>query len=350
MSEKTEQATPYKLKKAKEQGLVSQSAELNSCIALLVLLSIMVSFWKPSLAHIKGLSSQLLNHHEPLFDIKTMTHLLQFLLSQITFLWLPFVLAGIITLVASTVAQTGFVWSFKALSPDFDRLNVTKGFKRLFSTKLLFDAVKNIIKLSLAFLLLSVSIRHESPALLNLMHTSPQQLPYRIMPLFFKITLELLAFLFAVAMIDKLYTRWKFAKEHRMSKQEIKEEYKSREGDPQIKSRIKQIQRQLRQKIASLHQVQTADVIITNPTHIAIALQYDKQHMPSPKVVCKARGELAKQVKALALRHHIPIIENKIFARALFETTALNQCITQEHFPVAAMIFREIYRQRESAP
>ena len=147
-------------------------------------------------------------------------------------------------------------------------------------------------------------------------------------------------------MIDKLYTRWKFAKDNRMSKQELKDEYRQREGDPKIKAKIKQLQQQLRQKTASLEQIKTADVIITNPTHLAIALKYDRGLMPAPKVVCKAQGELVKHVRLLAARHQIPLIENKPFARALFATTDLNQWIGREHFPIAAMIFRDIFRQR----
>ena len=166
------------------------------------------------------------------------------------------------------------------------------------------------------------------------------------MALFSKLLLQLILILFALAMIDKLYTRWKFAKDNRMSKQEIKDEHKQREGDPKIKSRIRQLQQKMRQKTASLNQVQTADVVITNPTHLAIALKYDRGLMPAPKVVCKAQGELAKHVKLIAARHQIPIIENKTFARALFATTDLNQWITREHFPIAATIFREIFRQR----
>lgn len=347
MSEKTEQATPYKLKKAREQGQVSKSTELNTCIVLLVLLGIIAGFWEKTLRQIESLSIHLLNmSHHTAFNVKTMANLQHFLLSKITGLWLPLSLTGIITIIVSTIAQTGFVWSTKSLSPNFKRMNLMQGFKRLFSTKLLFESGKNILKSIFALLLLSISIRHELPVFLNMMHTSPMQLPQQCMHIFFKITFELLALLSTLALVDTYYTRWKFSKDQRMSKQEIKEEYKSREGDPQIKSKIKQLQQQLRQKTASLKQVKTADVLITNPTHLAIALQYDKERMPSPKVVCKAQGELAKQVKTLAARHRIPMIENKTFARALFATTALNQCIAQEHFPVAAVIFREIYRQR----
>ena len=182
---------------------------------------------------------------------------------------------------------------------------------------------------------------------MHLIVTQPADLPPLIIPLMFKFILQLLALVFAISMIDKGYTRWKFSKDNRMSKQEIKDEYRQRNGDPKIKAKIKQLQQQLRKKTTSLKHVKTADVVITNPTHLAVVLKYDRGLMPAPKVVCKAQGELVKNIKLLAKRHQIPIIENKKFARALFATVDLNQWISREHFPLAAMIFREIYRQKD---
>lgn len=347
MSEKTEKATPHKLQKAKEQGQVSKSIELNTCIFLLVMVLISIALWPSFLAQFKELLTHLLYLTARIpFSVDSTGHLHQFLLAKITFMWIPFALAGILTIVLSTIAQTGFVWSGKPLSPDFKRLDLAKGYKRLFSTKSLFEAGKNSVKLTLVIVLLTLSLRHELTHILSFMMTSPAKLPSLLMSLLGKILLQLIALLFALALIDKLYTRWKFAKDHRMSKQELKDEYRQREGDPKIKAKIKQLQQQLRQKTASLEQVKSADVVITNPTHLAIALKYDKTLMPAPQVVCKARGELAKQVKLIAARHQIPMIENKLFARALYATTDLNQWIHREHFPVAAMIFREIYQQR----
>lgn len=347
MSEKTEKATPHKLQKAKEQGQVSKSIELNTCIFLLVMVLISIALWPSFLTQFKELLTHLLYLTARIpFSVDSIGHLHQFLLAKITFMWIPFALAGILTIVLSTIAQTGFVWSGKPLSPDFKRLDLAKGFKRLFSTKSIFEAGKNSVKLALVTVLLTLSMHHELNLILSFMMTSPAKLPSLLMSLLGKILLQLIALLFALALIDKLYTRWKFAKDQRMSKQELKDEYRQREGDPKIKAKIKQLQQQLRQKTASLEQVKSADVVITNPTHLAIALKYDKTLMPAPQVVCKAQGELAKQVKLIAARHQIPMIENKLFARALYATTDLNQWIRREHFPVAAMIFREIYQQR----
>ena len=350
MSEKTEKATPHKLQKAKEQGQVSKSAELTTCVFMLVLLGVATALWPSSLFQIKQLITHLvfLTARMP-FSVDSMSQLQQFLLSKLTVLWLPFALSGVLSIVLSTVAQTGFVWSGKPLAPDFTRLDWVMGLKRLFSSKLVFDAGKNSVKLALVFLLLYLSLKHELPACLSFMKTSPTLFPSLLIKLLSKITLQLLVLLFALAIVDKLYTRWKFGKDNRMSKQEVKDEYRQREGDPKIKSKIKQVQLQLRQKTASLEHVKTADVVITNPDHLAVVLKYDRGLMPAPKVVCKAQGELVKQVKLLAARHHVLIIENKPLARVLFSASNLNQWINREHFPMVASIFREVYRQKATS-
>lgn len=346
MSEKTEKATPHKLQKAKEQGQVNKSTELNTGVFLLVMLGVASSLWPSSLFQIKQLIMHLfyMNTRMP-FSVESMSHLQQFLLSKLTFLWLPFALAGILSIILSTIAQTGFVWSGKPLAPDFKRLDFANGFKRLFSSKSLFEAAKNSLKLTLVFLLLYISLKHEIPTFFSFMKTDPIHFPFLVIKLISKITLQLLVLLFALAIIDKLYTRWKFSKDNRMSKQDVKDEYRQREGDPKIKFKIRQLQHQLRQKTASLEQLKTVDVVITDSTHFAIALKYDRGLMPAPKVACKAQGELVQHVQLLAAKHRIPIIENKSLARLLFAASDLNQWVNREHFPMVAAIFRDIYRQ-----
>ncbi|KTC87779.1 EscU/YscU/HrcU family type III secretion system export apparatus switch protein [Legionella drozanskii] len=347
MSEKTEKATAYKLQKAKKEGQVSKSIELNTTVHLIGLLLVTNALWPAELHQIKALLTQLLAFATQLpFQWDQLSKLYQFLLSNLVSLWLPFALTSFLCLSLASIAQTGFVWSTKPLIPNLRRLNLIQGVKRLFSSKTLFDTVKSCLKLCLSFSLILFTLPREINSLLLLLTQSPQSHPNLIMHLILKLVLQLLLLLLALAMLDKLYTNWKFKKDNRMTKQEVKDEYRQREGDPKIKLKIKQLQQQLRQKTASLNQIKTADVVITNPTHLAIALKYDRGSMPAPKVVFKARGEFANQAKTLAQRHKIPIIQNKAFAQALFASVELNHCLSSEHFPVAALIFREIYRQR----
>ncbi|WP_028388045.1 EscU/YscU/HrcU family type III secretion system export apparatus switch protein [Legionella fairfieldensis] len=348
MSEKTETATPFKLQKAKEKGHVSKSMELNVSLLITLLSGTVAVIWPSLLKQLNEFVAHLLylSGHMS-FTVDNINRLQRFILQTLTLLWLPFALIACLCLIVTTVSQTGFVWSTQAIAPDFKRINWVQGFKRLFSSRLLFDTAKNSLKLGLAFILLTISIRWETINLLQLMNSTPIEHPGLIMHLLLKVILQLLLLLLILAVFDKIYTHWKYNKDNRMSKQEVKDEYRQREGDPKIKGKLRQLQQQLRQKTSALNQIKTADVIITNPTHLAIALKYERGVMPAPKVVCKAQGEMVQQVRILARRHNIPVIENKAFARALFDTVELNQWIRQEHFPIAAMILREIYRQKE---
>lgn len=239
MSEKTEKATAYHLKKAKEQGRVSKSIELNTSLFLLIMLAVGGALWPSALMHTQLWMARLLLLNTRLsFSLDNMIQLQDQLLSALTSLWLPVALAGIISIVLCTVAQTGFVLSFTPIAPDFKRLNIIDGCKRLFTSKLLFDACKHIVKLSLACLLLYVSMKHELSTCLHVIQYTPVDALPLIMHLIGKLMLQLIILLLTIALIDKLYTRWKFAKDNRMSKQDIKDEYRQREGDPKIKLKV----------------------------------------------------------------------------------------------------------------
>lgn len=350
MSEKTEKATSYKLQKAKERGQVSKSVELTTCISLLIMLGLVTALWSKQLQELRTMFCHLLHLATNLqFSIDVISHLHQFILSQLLSMWLPFALAGVLTIILANLAQSGIVWSITPLIPDFKRLNPVNGLKKLFSVKTCFDTTKNTLKLTITLIFLLITLKQQLPYILQLAMTSLPNHPPTIMHFILKLTFQLLLLLGLLAVMDKFYTRWSYAKEQRMSKQELKDEYKQREGDPKIKSKIKQLQHQLRQKTTSLKQVKTADVIITNPTHLAIALKYDRASMPAPKVVCKAQDQMVVQVKKLARKHGVPIIENKSFARMLYHSVDLNQWIHKELYPLAAAIFRDIYARRDNA-
>lgn len=350
MSEKTEKATHYKLQKAKEKGQVSKSAELTTCILFLVAIGMCTALWPKNLEKIRELLRHLLYLAPQMqFSIDNLNHLHQFLLSQLLSIWLPFALAISLAIILANFAQFGIVFSTEPLKPDFKRLHIAQGFKKLFSLKTCFDTMKNTLKLITAFVFLFFTLRHQLTNILQFALTPIRQHPHLIMHFLLKLMFQLVLVLSLLAVLDKFYTRWKFAKDQRMSKQEIKDEYKQREGDPKIKAKIRQLQQQLRQKTASLKQIKNADVVITNPTHLAIALKYERHSMPAPKVICKAQGEMVAQVKALARKYQIPLVEHKQFARLLYHSIELNQWINKEHYPFAAAIFRELYAQKRHA-
>lgn len=347
MTEKTEQATPYKLEQSRKKGQVSKSIELTNSLSLLVMLGMITALWPQTLFDVRNLLRQML-HSAAGFSVSVdnISHLQHLILNKLTSLWLPFALAGVLTTILATMAQTGIIWSTTPLIPDFKRLSLNQGLKKLFSLKTCFEALKSLLKLVFAFILLYCVLKHHLPAIIQLIMTPAIQAPAIMMHHLLTVLFQLLLLLSALAILDKFYTRWKYSKDTRMTKQEVKDEHKQKEGDPKVKSKIKQLQAQLRQKTASLKQVQTADVIITNPTHLAIALKYDPALMSAPKVVCKAQDEMVVQVKQIAKRYGVPLIENKVFARALHQSIELNQVISRELFPMAAGIFRRLEKHR----
>lgn len=345
MSEKTEKASPFKLKKAKEQGQVAKSSELNSVIAIMVFFTVFLALWQQDLNQLSQVLKKLLRMSAQLhFSSDQIQSLFHWLLSALLSLWLPFALAMSISLILSSIAQTGFVWSSKPLTPDFSRLSLVKGFKRIYSVRLFFDLGKNLSKLFLALVVTGFSLYSELPNYLQLIETRADRNAILLVNLLFKTLFQVLIVLGLIALIDHLFSRWKYGRDQRMSKQEVKEEYKQREGDPKIKQKLKQLQQQLFSKISSMRRVKEADVVITNPTHLAIALKYERGLMPAPKLLCKAQGEMAAEVKKLARRYKVPIIENKVLARSIYKEIELNHWISPTLYAMTAEVFKEVYR------
>jgi flagellar biosynthetic protein FlhB/flagellar biosynthetic protein FliR/FlhB len=346
MSEKTEKATPYKLQKAKENGQVSKSLELNTYTTLLIVLGLLVllgpqytSKLQNILKHVFSLAGRVQ------FSSDHLSHLISILAMQLIALWLPIAFITVLTIILSNIVQTGLTWAPAALTPNFKRLHLAQGLKKLFSITNFFEALKTFFKLLCSFTALAFIFKNQLHFLVQNTITNRVSKASLMESFICYTALKLVVLLLLFSLIDKKFTRWKFNKDQRMSKQEVKEEYKKKEGDPIIKQKIRQLQSQLRKKTAALTQVRTADVIITNPTHIAIALKYKRGEMPAPKVVYKAQDKMVLQVKELAKKHSIPIIEHKILARMLHYSTELNQYINKELFPLTAQIFRDLYRQ-----
>ena len=347
MSEKTEQATSYKLKKAKEKGQVNKSTELTTYSTLLVALGLLNLLWPGHLNKVQAILSHVLNLAAHItFTPGNVAQLIRVVSISLIYLWLPLAFAVVSSIILSTQVQTGLTWSPAALAPNFNRLNIGNGIKKLFSLTPCFEALKSLVKLVCSFVLLMFIFQTQLSHLVQSALTQPITTNLHLMIRFILNTaVQVVLILLLLAFIDKKFTRWKFNKDQRMSKQEVKEEHRQKEGDPKIKNKIRQLQFQLRQKTAALKQIKTADVIITNPTHIAIALKYERGEMPAPKVVYKAQNKMVSPVKELAKKYGIPIVEHKTLARMLHYSTDLNEYINKELFPLTAQVFRELYRQ-----
>jgi flagellar biosynthetic protein FlhB len=242
----------------------------------------------------------------------------------------------------STIMQVGFIYNEEALEIRWDRMDPVQGFGRMLSIKSLVEGFKAVLKL-LLIMTIAYFLLHDQilmlPRLMNF--TTPH-----ILQFLGSLTTRLLGgvgvFMLVLAGADYFYQRWDLEKEMRMTKQEVKEEIKSREGDPMIKARIKRIQREAAGK-RMMEEVPKADVIVTNPTHIAVALKYDET-MVSPQVIAKGADLLAEKIKAVAREHGIPIVENKPLARAMFKTLKIGQSIPRDLYTAVAEVLSYVFR------
>lgn len=346
---KTEQATPHKLSEAKKQGQVAKSLDCNSLVMigglLLALLASSAAAWRKltdTARQLFDVSGQLL------LSVDGFPATCAALLSAFLAALMPFAGVAVICTLLGNVLQTGPVFSFAVLQPKFERLNPVAGFKRLFNKKMLFEALKSLLKLAFFGTIAVLFFRSLWPALSTLaVQPADQQVRWladNAVALLFRLLLALLV----VAIIDMALTRWLFAKQMMMSTREVKEEVKRREGDPQIRARIRELQREILKQSRSAQRVPEADVLITNPQHLAIALRYDRSRMNAPEIIAKGADAWAQQMRATAARHGIPLLQRRALARKLFRRGALGRAIPAESFVDVAHIYAAL-AQREQA-
>ena len=336
---RNESATPYKLQDARKKGSVPKSLDINSYMVLLAAL-ISLYIWGQQMVHeeLVLLHSIFSNTYQLSFNITELSGFLTGILSSSLKILAPLfiLLFGVAAL--SNFMQVGPVFTFFPLKPDLSRINPVTGFKRLFSIKLLIEAVKTVLKFILLGAVLYSAISNSIPKFITAFQIHPKSIGAVLFPEITSVLFKLLLALTIIAFIDLIYSRWDFNKRMRMSRRDITDEHKRREGDPRIKSRLRELQREALKRAKSLNKVKDADVLITNPTHFAIAIKYDKQKMDAPMVLAKGAGFLAGRMRTLARRHHVPVIENKTLARTLFHHVGIERAVPVEHFRVLAKI------------
>jgi flagellar biosynthetic protein FlhB len=336
--ERTEQATPRKKQKAREKGQVARSRELMSMSATGGILLVLYFTGGGLITSLSSLTGKLLDLRLGADPFASM----RYAASEMLRILMPFFVASFILSVLAGVIQGGFF--LKPLSIDMERLNPVKGLGRLFSLTGLTELLKGLIKFSIggyiAYLLISEAMS-SLPYLISMDLMAMQETAARIIT---KTVLSIFGTFFVLAVIDYLNERWKFERSHRMTKEEIKEEFKESEGNPQIKSRIKSLQREMARR-RMMQEVPKATVVITNPTHIAVALLYKKDEMDAPQVIAKGAALLAEKIKEIATLHCIPIVEDRPLARALFKIS-LEGRIPAELYKAVAKILAHIYKMR----
>ncbi|CAM4163616.1 hypothetical protein BIW53_03125 [Pseudoalteromonas byunsanensis] len=339
--DKSEKPTPQKLEEAKGRGQVTKSQELNLLVTCIVFFAVFTMLFNSiSEQFIQLLKRVFLLSSNFSFTSESLVGLFRYIGLEMLYIFFP--LLGFVLLfgVMSNVFQTGFVLSAFPIKPDFKKINPASGLKKIFSKKTLFELIKSVCKL-LAFTLV---IFYLSPLLIEqayeLMISPVSVMPSLWLGMLLKIGIYFVLLSVPFVLFDILFTRWDFMKNMMMSRKEVKDDHKKREGDPEIKSKQKQIQKELLQKSAALSQVKDSDIVIVNPTHIAIALKYDKLTMIAPVVVACGKGELAGKIRSQARKYSIPTIQNKPLARKLYEQTRLNKPVPAHCFDDLAPVFR----------
>lgn len=338
--DKTEDPTEKKISDARDEGNVAKSAEISGVAVLTFGTAYLLFFSSYSLVEIKKLmmfSYSFIGQEldSPLFFAIT-SHVTMTLLKALA----PLFILILVLIFVSNLAQIGFLSI--ALKFDFQKLDPIKGIKGIFGLKKLIEALKLMAKLMLIMIVMCILFAITYKDFLAMMNQETTATIATMLELTLYFISAILFILFIFAIIDFYFTKYYHIKSLKMSKQEIKDEFKNMEGDPQVKGRIRRIQMQMAQK-RMMSSVPEADVVITNPTHYAVALKYDNKVDSAPKVVAKGIDFLAIKIKDIAKEHRIPIIENPALARSLYDQIDVDREIPGEFYKAMAEIFSYIY-------
>ena len=352
--ERTEAATPKKLQDARKKGQVAKSRELTSSFELLALF-LTLKFYSGTMGtRFINMFSWIYADKLPDFveanrsgvTVQAVTTLSFYVIIQLILIMAPFLIAGFILSFLGDIIQVGWQSSTDPIKPDLNKINPGSGFKRMFSKQALFELFKSIIKVIVIFLVAYINLNDKANEIFLLYDIELSGAISLIGGIIIDTGLKISILYIAVGLLDLIFQKRKFSEDMKMSKQEIKDEYKDTEGDPQIKQRQKQKMQEASQR-RMMSSVPEADVVITNPTHIAVALKYNVDDNPAPIVVAKGEGYIAQKIKDKARENNVMITENKPLARALFATVEIGEAIPPELYEAVAEILALVYNTKK---
>jgi len=341
--ERTEAPTPRRRREAREQGQVARSNDLGSAAVLLGGLVALYGLGAPLLGRLIDIIRNCLGStDDSIIRPDAMLPVWRSVVVAVGAVILPFMLALLVVGVVIQIAQVGWHPTFKPLMPRGSRLNPLNGFRRLFSARTAVQTAMNTLKMALVLLVAYSTLRDKYAVVVGATGLHDWAIMGVLAQLMFSLALRLAIVLLVLGVLDYLYQRYKFEQDLKMTKEEVKEELRSMEGDPKIKSRRRRVQIEMAvQRMKSA--VPKADVVVTNPTEYAVALQYDEATMAAPKVVAKGKDYMAAQIRRLAIEHGVPILERKPLAQALYKTVEVGQEIPPEFYRAVAEILAYVY-------
>jgi flagellar biosynthesis protein FlhB len=343
MGERTEQATPHRLREARRRGQVVKSTELSSALTLMAAV-VLFSLTGEAIVQWCQEMVQVMLEDFILYKVIHENMPALMLYAGMSFFRITALIFGVIlvTGLAVNYAQVGFVFSAEKISPNFNKLNPVEGFKRIFSKRAVFELIKSLAKILLVGFVVYSFLADRMQEYMNYMFMPPVSGAERMMENIITLSLRVGAIFLILAVMDYVYQRYEHFKGLMMTKQEIKEEFKQMEGDPLIRSKRREKQRQIASQ-RMMQDVPTASVIITNPTEIAIALKYDAKTHPIPTVVAKGAGIVAAKIREIGKMHQVPILENRPVARLLFQKIEVGAVISVELYQSIAEILAAVY-------
>lgn len=343
--------TPHRLKKAREEGNVFRSKEVVSAGLLLAGFFTMVSGAPALFDTLQRVTKRLLMNAATItLDVGSAPVLFADIGMQLLTVMAPFFIILVMMSVGLNVVQSGWVLTLKPLVPKGENISPLKGLKRIFSSRGAFEFLKSVIKIAVVGPITYFFItRHLSEIVL--LHTySLEAVLEKVLSWIVALILQMLLALLALSGIDFAFEKWKHKEDLKMSKQEIKDEARQFEGDPHMKSKRRQVALEMARRPRLDHAVLKSDVVVTNPTHYAVALRYDPDEAAAPRVMIKGIRKRALRIKALAQELDVPTVENRPLARALYHNVDVEQEIPEDLYPAVAAILAEIYRDRDDHP
>lgn len=346
--ERTEQPSEKRLKEAREKGDVPRSRDLSGALVVLAGVSAMMAGGEAAMTHARRIYTLGLGYsREALFSDALPGRALVQAVHEAMALFAPVAFATLLATLAGPLLLGGLSFSAQALQPKFERLDPIKGLGKIFALRGLVELVKSLAKLLFIGGVLALLLRHWQGDILTTGRGSVAFGIGEAMSLLGRASLAFGVILFLIGSADALYQKFDFSKRQRMTKQELKDESKESDGNPEMKGRVRQMQHQMAQR-RMMQDLPEADVVVTNPTHFAVALKYDENRFGAPRVVAKGADVMAQQIRLVASGHAIPLVESPPLARALYATTEIGREIPAGLFVAVAQILAYVYQLKQT--
>ncbi len=347
--ERTEAPTAKRRSEARKEGTVARSTEVNSVFVLLAGL-VLVRIFAPML--LRELNRTFCETFaligEPSMGASTVAALFTTITMGTARMVLPIAIGILIVGLVANLIQIGWLATAKPLTPKLSKINPIAGFKRLFAMRSLVELAKNILKILVVGIVAYLTVKGEFESMLVLGNTSVGAIMLYLLNVAFKIVFRVALVLILLAILDYAYQKYEHERNLKMTRQEVKDERKQMEGDPQVKSRIRRLQLEMARR-RMMREVPRATVVVTNPTFIAIAIRYEPKEMETPVVVAKGKRLVAERIKEIAVQAGIPIVEDKPLARAMYDRVEIGGVLPVEFFTAVAEILAYVYRLKNRA-